>query len=511
MVLVQCGRLVSLTLCSASLVLAQEYRASLSSPNGTDRKSLLVTSGERQETQTRALDLSRKTWTGDFDEMFERRVVRVLVPYSRTLYFNDKGRQRGITADFIRDFEKYLNKKYEKDLRHRPLTMVMIPSTRDRMFQDVANGLGDIAAGNLTVTPERLKVVDFVSPAGLLTVSELLLTGPKSPVITSLDDLAGKTVHVRKASSYYESLLALNDRFRMEAKAPVAIALLPDELEDEDIMEMLNAGLFQTIVVKDWLAKIWAPILPKIRVTGAVLRADERIGWAVRKGSPKLDAEIREFYKNYVQKQHVVESRLATYTKRMKQIKDPTNTAEWKRFEETIALFEKYGSKYGFDPLMLVAQGYQESLLDQNARSGVGAIGIMQLMPATGAEMKVGDITISEPNIHAGTKYMDRLMSKYFPDTTFSEFDRPLFAFASYNAGPGKIAKMRKLAAKRGLDPNKWLNNVEIVTAEKVGIETTTYVRNIFKYYAAYKLAVESQAAQRKARENFVQGNSKAR
>lgn len=501
----RCGRLFFVAMvCSASLVFAREYQNPTHFPNVTKAKVWRITSGEASGTQVRALDLSRKTWTGDFDGMFERRAVRVLVPYSRTLYFNDKGRQRGITADFIRDFEKYLNQKYAKELHHRPLTMVIIPSTRDRMFEDVANGLGDIAAGNLTVTAERLKIVDFVASAGLPTVSELVLTGPKSPKITSLDDLAGKTVHVRKASSYYESLLALNERFQAEGKAAVAITLIPDALEDEDIMEMLNAGLFETIVVKDWLVKIWAPILPKIHVTDIVLRANERIGWAVRKNSPKLDAEIRDFYKNYVRKQHVLESRLASYTKRIKQIKDPTKTAEWKRFEQTMALFEKYGSKYRFDPLMLVAQGYQESLLDQKARSEVGAIGIMQLMPATGAEMNVGDITISESNIHAGTKYMDHLMTTYFPDAQFSEFDRPLFAFASYNAGPGKIAKMRKLAAKRGLDPDKWLNNVEIVTAEKVGIETTTYVRNIFKYYAAYKLAVESQATQRKAREHFT-------
>src|SRR6185295_17756546 len=133
--------------------------------------------------------------------------------------------------------------------------------------------------------------------------------------------------------------------------------------------------------------------------------------------------------------------------------------------------------------------------LNQNAKSAVGAIGVMQLMPATGAEMKVGDIRLTESNIHAGTKYMDQLMTRYFPDANFSEGNRPLFAFASYNCGPGNIAKMRREAAKRGLDPDKWFNNVEIVTAEKIGIETTTYVRNIYKYYVAYRLTMEANAA----------------
>jgi membrane-bound lytic murein transglycosylase MltF len=157
---------------------------------------------------------------------------------------------------------------------------------------------------------------------------------------------------------------------------------------------------------------------------------------------------------------------------------------------------------------MLAAQGYQESTLDHGAKSHVGAIGIMQIMPATGAALKVGDITVLEPNIHAGAKYMDQLMTKYFPDAKFSEFDRPLFAFASYNAGPGNISRMRKEAEKRGLDPDKWFNNVEVVTAEKIGLETTTYVRNIYKYYAAYKLILDAHEAQRKARETVAPGKS---
>jgi membrane-bound lytic murein transglycosylase MltF len=165
-----------------------------------------------------------------------------------------------------------------------------------------------------------------------------------------------------------------------------------------------------------------------------------------------------------------------------------------------LKVFDKYGQKYNFDPLMLAAQGYQESRLDQNAKSHVGAIGVMQIMPATGAELKVGDIHLVEPNIHGGAKYMDRLMSRYFKDAKFSETDRTLIAFACYNAGPGTISRMRKEAARRGLDEDQWFNNVELVTAEKVGVETTTYVRNIFKYYVGYKLTEEIREEQRKAR-----------
>jgi len=468
-----------------------------------------VTPAKEDSKSLRGLVLSSKERTGDFDMMLEQRTIRVVVPYSRTLYFNDKGRERGVTADTVRDFEGYLNKKYAKTLGNRPLTVVIIPQTRDKLLTDVARGLGDIAAGDITVTEERLKTVDFVAPEEMPSVSEVLVTGPKSPAVAAIDDLAGKTIHVRKSSSYYESLLSLNKRFEQEKKAPVKIVLVPDALEDEDLMEMLNAGLFEFLVVDDWLAKIWAQVLPGIKVReDIVLRKAGSIGWAVRKDSPKLEAEIQDFYRKFMKKYGVIAYRLEQYYRRIKQIKNPTDTAEWKRFEQTVALFEKYGQKYQFDPLMLAAQGYQESTLNQKKRSRVGALGVMQIMPKTGAEMKVGDIKVTEPNIHAGAKYMDQLMTRYFQDAKFNEQNRTLFAFASYNAGPTNISRMRRLAEERGLDPNTWFNNVEVVTAEKIGIETTTYVRNIYKYYAAYRLMLEAKAKQSKAREQLAPGKS---
>jgi membrane-bound lytic murein transglycosylase MltF len=464
---------------------------------------------EEEQKQLRGLPLLNKERTGDFDMMLESRLIRVFVPYTRTLYFNDKGRERGLTADQIRDFENYLNKKYKKKIGKRPLTVFIIPETRDRLLTGVEKGLSDIAAGNITVTEDRLNTVDFVAPEDIQGVHEILVAGPTSPAVSGLDDVAGKTVHVRRSSSYYESLVSLNRRFEQEKKEPVKIVLVPDALEDEDLMEMLNAGLFEFIVVDDWLARIWAQVLPKIKMRDdIVFRSGGRIGWAVRKGSPKLEAEIRDFNKNYLKKNGIITHRLQQYYKRVKQLKNPSGTAAWKRFEKTIALFEKYGHKYQFDPLMLAAQGYQESTLDQSKRSQAGAIGIMQIMPETGDELNVGDITVAEPNIQAGAKYMSQLMTRYFSDADFNEQNRTLFAFASYNAGPGNISKMRNLAEKRGLDPNTWFNNVEVVTAQKIGIETTTYVRNIYKYYAAYKLMLEAHANQTKAREQVVPGKN---
>jgi membrane-bound lytic murein transglycosylase MltF len=451
----------------------------------------------------RGLATELKPWTGDFDGMLERRAIRVLIPYSRSLYFNDRGHERGIAADTVRGFERWLNEKYAKKLGKRPLTVMIVPTTRDRLLGDVAGGLGDIAVGNLTVTEARLGVLDFVQDPKLPSVKEVVVTGPRSPAVATAEELAGRTVHVRRSSSYFESLGELNAQLASEGKPAVRLVLVPDSLEDEDMLEMLDLGILEAVVVDDWKGRMWAQVLPGIRVNEqAVLRSGGQIGWGIRKGSPGLSAEIAAYLKAEGTK-GIIAGRLNQYMRRIKRMKDPTAATERKRFEQLIALFEKYGERYRFDPLMLAAQGYQESELNQEARSHVGAIGVMQIMPATGQELGVGDIHLTEPNIHAGAKLMDQLMTKYFPDARFDDENRMLFAFASYNAGPGHIAKMRAEAGKAGLDPDQWFNNVEVVTARKIGLETTTYVRNIYKYYVAYKLMEEAREATHKAREEL--------
>ena len=443
----------------------------------------------------------------DLGGLIRQRTIHVAVPYSRTLYFNDNGRERGLTADSVRDFERWINRRYKDALDNRPITVVIRPTTRDKLLTEVAKGRADIAAGNLTITDQRRKLVDFAVAHGQKPANEVVLTGPKSVPIPDANALAGKTVHVRPSSSYHSSLTQLNERFRKEGQPAMKLVLVPDALEDEDMMEMLNAGLLQTIVVDDWKARMWTRVLPRIIVNeGAVVRSRGQVGWAVRKGSPKLKAALDEYHDTVLRKRGVYNQWMNSYNAKIQKLKDSTGSAERKRFEDTLALFEKYGSRYGFDPLMLAAQGYQESQLEQDAKSPVGAIGIMQLMPATAAELNVGDIRIAEVNVHAGTKYMDQLMTRYLDDAKFDRTNRTLFAFAAYNCGPGNIRKMRAEAEKRGLDKNRWFNNVELVTAEKIGMETTTYVRNIYKYYVAYTLMEDIAEVQRKAREGVQRG-----
>src|SRR5215813_5522098 len=181
----------------------------------------------------RQLSTQVKPWKGDFDQMLHRRLIRVLIPYSRTLYYSDKGRERGVTADLVREFERYVNRKYAKELGKRPLTVYIVPTTRDKLLTELNAGRGDIAAGNLTVTEERLKVVDFAAPNDGKPVQELVVAGPKAPPLAAVDDLSGNTVYVRPTSSYYESMVALNARLEKAGRKPAQLVRLPDELEDE--------------------------------------------------------------------------------------------------------------------------------------------------------------------------------------------------------------------------------------------------------------------------------------
>ncbi|HUG78939.1 MAG TPA: transporter substrate-binding domain-containing protein [Burkholderiales bacterium] len=448
-----------------------------------------------------ALDVLTAPALRDFDAMREARLIRALLPHSRTLFYSDRGRQRGISADSVREFERWINRKYRRSLGARPLTVALIPTPREKLIEHLVEGRGDIAVANLTITASRQAHVDFSVPQ-LENVSEIVVAGPASPRLAVLEDLAGKEVHVRKASSYYESLTALNARFQRADLAPMRIRIVPDALEDEDLMEMLSAGLLGIIVVDDWKAKLWARILPKIRpLPHIALRSGAETAWAFRRDSPLLAAEVNAFLSSRKHTGRLTEWELLDTHRRIRRIENSTRSSEWRKFEATIDLFRKYGERYRVDYLMVAAQAYRESRLDQDARSPAGAIGIMQLLPETGRAMGVGDIHRAEANIHAGVKYLRILMDRHFNDPGLDEQNRTLFAVAAYNAGPTRIARLRSRAGKQGLDADAWFDNVEIAAGRFIGREPVRYVRDVLKYYAAYRLQLEARAERDAARE----------
>jgi membrane-bound lytic murein transglycosylase MltF len=441
-------------------------------------------------------------WIGDFDGMVRRRLIRVLTVYNKTFYFVDKGAHRGLVHDEMRQFEEEINTKLKT--KHLRLQAAFVVVGRDELLPALREGRGDVAIANLTITPQRQKLVDFTSLV-VSDVSEILITGPRSPPIASMSDLAGKEIFVRRSSSYYESLAKLNATFKKAGRTPIMLTPAPEALEDEDLLEMLNAGLIKAVIVDSHKAEFWREIFPKLTLHPDIaVRTGGEIAWAVRKSDPRFKAELNGFLKGFGKGSAFGNEVFRRYLKSTRYVKNATADAEIEKFRNTIAIFRQHSDTYSLEWMLMAAQGYQESRLDQNARSPAGAIGVMQLMPATGKQMNVGDIRKIGPNIHAGVKYNRFMIDQYYRDEPMDALNKALFTFAAYNAGPARIAGLRKEAANRGLHPNIWFNNVERIVAEKIGRETVAYVSNIYKYYVAYTLVQGEHIERMQARKQFL-------
>jgi membrane-bound lytic murein transglycosylase MltF len=436
-------------------------------------------------------------FTGDFDAMLDRRLIRLVVPYSPTLFFEDKGTIYGTAANGAQLFERWINKTFA--LGARPLTVPLTPVSRDKLLDTLLAGDGDIAAGDITITDELRKKVAFSAPV-IGNVREIVITREDVRELDGVEALSGREVAVGRSTSYYESLTKLNEQLTSHGKPPVTITIVPDTLEVADLMEMTAAGLLPATVGDDWVAGLWVQIIKGLRLhPKAALREGAEIGWAVRPDNPKLLATLNRAITEITGNVNRWSDDTRSYLMELKQLHTATQGADMQRFRDTVEIFRQYAGQYRFDTLLLVAQGYQESNLDQRTVSRVGAVGLMQIMPQTGRELGVGDVHKANPNVHAGAKYMAQLMDEYFGGVQFDDQNRNLFAFAAYNAGPAKIQSLRREAQAEKLDPNLWFNNVERVAAARVGQETVRYVRNIYKYYVAYKLIEEADAAKKAA------------
>jgi len=444
-----------------------------------------------------------KPWTGDLDGMIERRLIRVLTTYSKTSFFVDKGTERGLVADAMRLFEEDLNKRLAGKTKNKNIRIhvAFVPVAHDDLIPALLEGRGDIVAAGKLVTAWRKEKVDFTNPTHT-NISSIIVTGPGVPTLNSVQELSGREVYLRESDISADNVKKYNADLAAAGKPPVKINPAPEVLADEDLLEMVNAGLVPATMVDDYIGTFWKQIFPGLVLnTKAAVRTDGQTAMMIRKNSPQLMKELNAFIAKYPKGSATRNVLLQKYLKSVKFVKAATSEAEVARFEQTVGFLRKYSDQYDLDFLLMAAQGYQESGLDQNRKSAVGAVGVMQVMPATGADMKVGDIKQMEPNIHAGVKYMRFMMDKFYADQPMTPLNKALFTFASYNAGPGRLRQLREQAKKRGLDQNKWFNNVEVIAAERVGRETVQYVSNIYKYYLAYKLLSEQRDARMKAKQ----------
>jgi hypothetical protein len=291
---------------------------------------------------------------------------------------------------------------------------------------------------NLTITEDRLALVDFTIPV-LTGVNEIVVTAPASPTTLTSDDLGGREIFVRKSSSYWDKPRDVQRGAEEGGEAGGGARPRAGAARGRGPPRDAQCRLIQTVVVDSHKAAFWKKIFPKLVVHADVaLRSGGQIAWAIRKGSPKLKAELDAFLTTHGENSAFGRTVLRKYLQDTRYVKNAASEAEMRKFRSMIGLFRKYGNQYGLDWMLMAAQGYQESRLDQSARSHVGAIGVMQVMPQTAKDLKVGDITETEPNIHAGVKYIRFMVDQYYANEPMTDLDKGLFAFAAYNCGAGR-------------------------------------------------------------------------
>ncbi|MFT6955738.1 MAG: membrane-bound lytic murein transglycosylase MltF [Halieaceae bacterium] len=489
---------------------APTVRAAIESPaaavaNSADKYPAEVTEElqrEAQEPPPARDDLKFVTaWTGDLDGMEERRIVRILTVYSPGHYFIDGADEKGIVAELAGRFEDALNKKFNRG--HLRIHVVVLPIARDQLIPALLAGKGDIVAASLSITANRQQLVDFSTPISK-PLSEILVTGPSAADLSGKSDLAGKTVYVRQSSSYMQSVEKLNEQLVAEGKAPVKIELVSELLEDDDLIEMVDGGLMPWAIVDDYKVQTWEGVFNSLKPRNDItFREGGRIAWAFRKDSPQLTAAVNEFVKANRQGTLMGNILINRYVRDFDWAANALNEEDYGRLKKLEGIFKKYGEKYEIEYLMAAAQGYQESRLDQSVRSHAGAVGVMQLLPTTANDPKVGIPNIDEvdANIEAGIKYMAYLRSRYFDDPEIDLTNQFLLALGAYNAGPARMISLRRKATQQGYDPNIWFDNVEIIAAQDIGRETVQYVANIFKYYQAYRMSIARTLEREEARE----------
>jgi membrane-bound lytic murein transglycosylase MltF len=434
-----------------------------------------------------SLERMDAAWKGDLQQMLEqRRFIRVLVSYSSTYFFIDRGTPRGMEYELLERYEAFLNQRRPKGSLKIHMVYVAVPF--EALLPALLDGRGDIAASGLTVTAARKQKVAFTRPY-IKDIQEVVVTSNRVKGLKSVEGLAGRRVTVVAGSSYVGHLRRLNAKLAEQGRKPLQIDEAPRDLEAEDILQMVNAGIFDLTVVDSHVADLWSGVLGNIAVRKdlTVNRGGE-IAWAVRPDSPQLLDSLNAFLKHHGQGTLVGNVLLKRYFENTRWISNPLDKAERDRLLVLRSLFQKYSKKYGFDWLKIAALAYQESRLDQNAKSARGAVGIMQILPSTaaGKAVNIADVTTPENNIHAGVKYLALLRDTYFNDPVISSEARVDFTFAAYNAGPTKVNRLRKQAARAGLDPNRWEGSVEHVARKVIGRETVQFVANIHMYYVAY-------------------------
>jgi len=413
--------------------------------------------------------------------------IRILTRNNDTSFFIYRGHRMG--------FDYELGKRLAQRLGIR-VDMVITTNWGD-MVRDLLRGEGDVIAAEVSITEARKQEVLFAAPWGQ-TREVVVYRGSAAP-IAAPEDLAGKDVHVRRSSTYFETLTALSRALEAQGKAAIRIHLVPEDQETDTILTAVSKGDILYTVADALLARIHAASFEGLKM-GPALSEERDLAWAVRPRDVKLkqeiDAVFRELRKkpdfNLLRRQYFEEDRTFQKARRHELYASETGT-----LSPYDAMVRRYAGKHAFDWRLVAAQIYQESHFDPRGKSWAGASGLFQLMPATAKGLRVEDPTDPEQSIRAGLEYMHKLHDHYgdVPD----DIERYRFALAAYNTGSGHIDDARRLARADKKDAKKWrevapyvlrLSQRKYAARTRFGYcrgaEPVDYVRHIDERYAGY-------------------------
>ncbi|WP_447591635.1 transglycosylase SLT domain-containing protein [Aquipseudomonas campi] len=421
--------------------------------------------------------------------------LRVLVNQSRNSSGEVKGQIIGVEYHRLRAFERYLNSNARDG---RTLRLKIIPRSKDQLLGALQRGEGDLVAPGELLDTRTAQAIS-ASAAIRNDVPLVFIARKGNRRYQSFEQLAGRTLVLPAGSAVGEALEQFNQQLALRKRPPINIEWADSSLATEDVLEMVQAGIYPFTVVELPIAERWAKVMPKLRVDRDMVLAQESdMSWFVRRDAPMLRASIDRFLASY-RSPDDLDSTFQRVYRRLYKVHYPLKPGDVQRLERVRPVLQKHADEQGFDWLALAAMAFKESTLNPAARGSGGATGLMQITPAAARSVGVGNIQGVEGNVQASARYLAMIRRKFFASKQLNERERLAFVLAAYNMGPERVQGLRAEARRRGLNPNQWFFQVERVAMEQVGMGVVSYVNSVNKYYVAYDREREQLEAQRRA------------
>ncbi|NRH29178.1 transglycosylase SLT domain-containing protein [Pseudomonas sp. MS19] len=428
------------------------------------------------------LEIGKPVATRDLENIRASGELRVLINQSRNSSGEVKGESIGVEYHRLRAYEQFLNRESRNG---RQLKLKIIPKAKDQLLGALQRGEGDLVAPG-----ELLDVRGGAQVTASKPIRENVLVVLVGRVgdrrYTRLEQLSGRSIALPAGSVAGTAIQALNSTLLMKKMAPIVIEWVDPTLAVEDVLEMVQAGIFNVTAVELPIAQRWAKVMPKLRIEyKLVLSKDGDMRWFVRRDAPLLSASIDRFFRAYRSPVDPDTAFQRVY-RRLYKVHYPLGRTERKRLESVRPVLQKHAQEQGFDWLTLAALAFKESTLNPAARGYGGATGLMQVTPIAARSVGVSNIGVLDNNVRASARYLAKIRRGFFSSAQLNERERMAFVLAGYNLGPQRVQSMRAEAKRRGLNPNQWFFQVERIAMEQMGMGVVSYVNSVNKYYLAF-------------------------